>query len=405
MLALVAVLAQVTLASAPGVAQPTITAALARAVPGDTVRVPAGVWREPTLRVRVPLVLLGARGAILDGEGQRELVVLEAPGVTVQGFTFRNTGRAYHEDRAAVHVNEVGDCVVRGNRFEATFFAIYLQRTTGCTVVDNVIIGIPDGEAATGNAIHSWGSSNLAVRNNRIRGHRDGIYLEFTRHAEVRGNASERNLRYGLHFMYADSSTYADNAFVANGSGVAVMYSKVVAMHGNRFEHNRGATAYGLLLKEIADVTLRGNRFTDNTTGLLADGAERVAVEDNTFEANGWGVRLLGSTTGGHFTGNRFRGNSFDVATNGRTTSATFAANWWDGYRGYDLDRDGTGDLPHHPVRLFALMVERSEPAMLLQRSFFTRVLDAAERVLPVLTPKDVVDATPRMRPTPGGVR
>lgn len=405
MLALVAVLAQVTLASAPGVAQPTITAALARAVPGDTVRVPAGVWREPTLRVRVPLVLLGARGAILDGEGQRELVVLEAPGVTVQGFTFRNTGRAYHEDRAAVHVNEVGDCVVRGNRFEATFFAIYLQRTTGCTVADNVIIGIPEGEAATGNAIHSWGSSDLAVRNNRIRGHRDGIYLEFTRHAEVRGNASERNLRYGLHFMYADSSTYADNAFVANGSGVAVMYSKVVAMHGNRFEHNRGATAYGLLLKEIADVTLRGNRFTDNTTGLLADGAERVAVEDNTFEANGWGVRLLGSTTGGHFTGNRFRGNSFDVATNGRTTSATFAANWWDGYRGYDLDRDGTGDVPHHPVRLFALMVERSEPAMLLQRSFFTRVLDAAERVLPVLTPKDVVDATPRMRPTPGGVR
>ena len=65
-----------------------------------------------------------------------------------------------------------------------------------------------------------------------------------------------------------------------------------------------------------------------------------------------------------------------------------FTGNWWDHYRGYDLDRDGVGDVPYPPVRLFALVVEQSEPSLILLRSPFVDLLDAAERVMPVLTPE-----------------
>lgn len=375
----------------------TIAAALTAAPDGGTVRVTAGIWREPTLRLGRPVTLVGDRGAILDGEGVRELLVITAPRVTVRGLTFRNTGSSYHEDRAAVRVDSARNCVIEGNRFEATFFAIYLSRAEQCVVRGNVVAGRLGTETATGNAVHSWGSRDIRVEDNRLSGHRDGIYLEFTRHAVVRRNISEGNFRYGLHFMYSDSSTYEGNTFQGNGSGVAVMYSHVVRMAHNRFLENRGATAYGLLLKEIADVELLDNDFTGNTTGLLADGAERVRVADNRFTRNGWAVRLLASTSGGEFHGNQFAGNSFDVAVNARTVGARFSGNWWDSYRGWDLDHDGTGDVPHHPVRLFALLVERAQPALLLQRSLFVRVLDAAERVVPVLTPDQVVDSTPRM--------
>ena len=261
----------------------------------------------------------------------------------------------------------------------------------------NVVTGRPSTETATGNAIHSWGSRNLTIEDNRVSGHRDGIYLEFTRHAAVRRNVSERNFRYGLHFMYSDSSAYEGNRFQHNGSGVAVMYSHVVRMAQNHFLANRGATAYGLLLKEIADVTLIGNDFTGNTTGLLADGAERLEASGNHFTGNGWAVRLLASTSGGRFTDNHFAGNTFDVAVNARTVDAEFVGNWWDAYRGWDLDHDGTGDVPHHPVRLFALLVERAPAALMLQRALFVRVLDAAERVVPALTPAQVVDRAPRV--------
>jgi len=396
---------QGVLVVSPGGPYRTVASAVAAAPAGATVVVRAGVYREPVVVVGRPLTLRGAPGATIDGEGSHELIVINAPDVTIRGFTFRNTGYSYHEDRAAVHADSLATgCLIEGNRFEATFFAVYLARTESCRVRANVIVGTPGSESATGNGIHSWGSRNLLIEDNRISGHRDGLYFEFTRHATVRNNVSEGNFRYGLHFMYADSSAYRGNTFRANGSGVAVMYSRVVSMRKNTFRDNRGATAYGLLLKEIADVTLDGNTFSGNTTGLLADGADRVLVSGNRFTENGWAVRLLSSTTGGAFTGNAFRANSFDVSVNGRGSSATFDGNWWDGYRGWDLDRDGTGDVVHHPVRLFALLVERAQPALLLQRSLFVRILDAAERTLPVLTPTQVVDTKPLMA-SPAGLR
>jgi nitrous oxidase accessory protein len=97
------------------------------------------------------------------------------------------------------------------------------------------------------------------------------------------------------------------------------------------------------------------------------------------------------------FSRNNFVGNSFDVATNSRRSYSTFDGNYWDAYRGYDLDRDGVGDVPFRPVRLFSLIVERNEPSIVLLRSLLVTLLDAAERVVPVLTPETLVDERPSM--------
>jgi nitrous oxidase accessory protein len=97
------------------------------------------------------------------------------------------------------------------------------------------------------------------------------------------------------------------------------------------------------------------------------------------------------------FSRNRFLGNAFDVSTNSRSSSSRFSENYWGAYEGYDLDRDGYGDVPFRPVRLFALLVEQYPPAIILMRSAFVDVLDLAERVMPVLTPETLVDEHPLM--------
>jgi nitrous oxidase accessory protein len=403
MLAPLLLVMQATLLVGPGERHTTVTAAVAAAAAGDTVVVTAGRYAEPTIHIFRPITLLGRPGATLDGEGSHEIVLVEAPGVTISGLRFINTGTSYREDRAALRVAETSDCLVSGNRFEETFFAIYLQRTVDCVVEDNTIVGTPGREVVTGNGIHSWGSTGLVVRDNRASGHRDGIYFEFTTNAIVERNVSEGNRRYGMHFMFSDSSRYIDNTFRGNGSGVAVMYSKAVLLRGNRFEGSHGPASYGLLLKDVTDSRLEANQFIGNTAALVADGADRVEILGNTFRANGWAVRLLASTSGGHFLGNAFVGNTFSLVVNGRGTSASFEGNYWDDYQGWDLDRDGVGDIAHHPVRLFALLVGRGESALLLHRSLFVRLLDAAERAIPVLTPDDVLDHRPLMRPPAGG--
>jgi nitrous oxidase accessory protein len=76
-----------------------------------------------------------------------------------------------------------------------------------------------------------------------------------------------------------------------------------------------------------------------------------------------------------------------------------FAENYWDKYQGYDLNKDIIGDVPYHPLSLYAVIVEKNPPAMLLYQSFMISLLDKSEKVLPSLTPENFVDKTPRMLP------
>jgi nitrous oxidase accessory protein len=150
-------------------------------------------------------------------------------------------------------------------------------------------------------------------------------------------------------------------------------------------------------LKDISDSRLDANRFTNNTAGLHIEGGGRLTITRNRFTGNGWAVRLMANSPENRFEANVFTGNSFDFSTNSRATAAIVSGNWWDRYKGYDLDRDGRGDVAFRPVRLFSLLVASHPSSMILMRSGFVDLLDAAERALPVLTPETLVDAAPLM--------
>ena len=382
----------------PSGAVRTLTEALRLTANGGRIRVKAGVYREPTIVVDRPVAITGEIGAVLDGGGSHQIMTVTADDVTIRGLEFRNVATSYVEDRAAIKVQDATNCVIENNSIENAFFGIYLARVDRCRVANNRLHARAGRESASGNGIHLWTSTHITIEGNEVTGHRDGIYLEFVHESEVRDNVSEGNLRYGMHFMYSDDCRYVANTFRHNGSGVAVMYTKRVTMIDNRFEDNWGSAAYGLLLKEILEPTLRGNHFTRNTVGLLVDGVTRLDADRNEFSQNGWAVKLLASAQDGRFTHNNFTGNTFDVATNSRETTTSFSGNYWDDYTGYDLDRDGTGDVPHHPVRLFSFLVAENEPMLITLRSPFVALLDVAERVLPSLTPATLADGSPAMK-------
>ncbi|NJD18984.1 MAG: nitrous oxide reductase family maturation protein NosD [Gemmatimonadetes bacterium] len=379
----------------------SVAAAVASARPHDTVWVEPGVYAEGTVTVDRPLTLLGSPGAVLDGKGTSGLLLIVADSVTVEGLTFRDTGISFTEDRAAVKVDRARFCRIEANRFEMTFFGVYLANSGDCLVKDNVMVSRAETETKAGNGVHLWYSTRVTLTGNTIEGHRDGIYFEFVQDSRVEGNVSRGNLRYGLHFMFSDRCDYVGNTFEDNGAGVAVMYTKNVLMEGNDFRENRGTTSFGLLLKDITDSRILGNRFRDNSVGLHAEGANRVTVQGNDFVSNGWAVKVLANSDGSSFVGNNFVTNTFDVSTNSRRAYSSFEGNYWDRYKGYDRDRDGVGDVPFRPVRLFSLIVEQNQPALVLQRSLLVALLDLAEEVVPVLTPDNLLDERPALSPHP----
>ena len=376
----------------------SVRTAIAQAARGDTIRIQAGTYREGNILIDKPLTLVGEGEAVIDGNHEVEVLTVRADDVTVRDLTVANSGMSYVTDLAAIRVEGVRNCSIANNRVRDSFFGIYLAQVVACTVENNDVVGQAVSETSSGNAIHVWNADHLRIRNNHAQGHRDGIYLEFARACTIEGNVSERNLRYGLHFMFSEGNSYIRNTFRQSNAGVAVMYSKHVTMRENTFEDNWGAAAYGLLLKDISDSEVFGNRFIRNTTAIFAEGANRIAVDGNRFVRNGWAIRIMADSMGVVFAHNSFVGNTFEVTTNGTRSYNSFLENFWSDYRGYDLDRNGVGDVPHRPVRLFAVLVERYPQALILLRSPFLEMLDLAERVIPILTPRVLADYRPLMR-------
>jgi len=375
----------------------SIKSAVELAQPGDHILVEAGTYMESEIEITKPLTLEGVDRPTIDGEGVGNILIIRADSVTVKGFMIINTGRSYVRDYSAILLENSKDFLIEDNDLDNVYFGIYLAETDRGIIRGNRVESYDRREAASGNGIHLWSVRNPKISDNTVTGMRDGIYLEFAEGAEIFGNRSNGNNRYGLHFMFSDNSVYHNNIFRKNGAGVAVMYSENVDMTGNLFEHNWGASAYGLLIKDMQNSRIKNNRFYRNTVAIYSESSSNIEIHRNNFELNGYAVNIKSSSRNNNFTENNFIENSFDVTTDSPRNPNSFDGNFWSHYEGYDLDRDGIGDVPYRPVRLFSVITQRQPEALILLRSMLITLLDTAERIMPVLTPQTLVDEHPKM--------
>ena len=374
---------------------------IALAKDGDTLIVHGGLYKEGNIKIDKRIVFLGKDLPVLDGEKKHEVLSIHADSVVVDGFKVIRSAYATITDPCGIKVYNKSHVLIQNNVLDDNFFGIYLQNSQNCIIKNNTLKAYGKEEQKLGNGIHCWKSKDILIIANRIDGHRDGIYFEFVTNSVIWRNIANNNIRYGLHFMFSNDDAYITNVFKNNGAGVAVMFTKNVKMFNNYFEENWGDSAYGLLLKEISDSYIFNNRFARNTSGIYMEGTSRIKVEKNSFESNGWGMKIQASCMENEIVNNNFLKNTFDISTNGSLVLNTFNANYWDKYEGYDLDKDGMGDVPYHPLSLFAVLTENTPSAMLLYRSFMITLLDKSEKVLPSITPDNFVDNKPLMKSLP----
>lgn len=377
----------------------SIGKAVELAKPNDTIIVRKGIFRENGIQIDKPVTLIGESGAIIDcSNANTNGILVVSNNVTIDNLIIKNIGISYVSDNAAIKFQKTLNCKVSNITVENGFFGLYFAQSKYLSITNCRLIATRRTESNSGNGIHLWYCSNALIAENRVSNHRDGIYFEFVTNALIRGNECTKNLRYGLHFMFSDSCSYVDNFFAQNGAGVAVMYTKYVLMKNNRFENNWGPSSYGLLLKDIRDSYVYNNSFNRNTVGIFMEGSNRILFERNDFNRNGWALRITANCENNTFRKNNFINNTFEVVTNSMQSYNYFSFNYWSGYSGYDLNRDGIGDVPYIPITLFSIISESNPSILLLLRSFFVDILETAEKVFPSIVPKLLVDKSPSMR-------
>lgn len=377
----------------------SISQAIQHASDSDTIKVFSGIYKEGNIILIKRLCLIGIDKPVIDGEFKTEILTIKSSYVSVSGFVFKNSGYSSLNEHAGIRIVQSNHVCIEHNIFENNYYGIYLQYASNCIIRNNHIHALLHTEQESGNGIHCWKSDSLQIIHNDMSGHRDGIYFEFVTHSLIWRNIAHNNIRYGLHFMFSNENAFITNVFHNNGAGIAVMYSKKVSMLNNFYENNTGDAAYGMLLKEMTDCDIIGNYFKENTTAIFMDGISRNKILKNSFSNNGWGMRIQASCMDNRIENNNFIDNSFDVATNGNTVLNVFTNNYWDAYRGYDLNKDKIGDIPYRPLSIFSVIAEKTPSAMLLFQSIITTLIDRSEKMFPSLTPDTFIDNMPAMKP------
>jgi periplasmic copper-binding len=382
-----------------GKAFSSISAALHKAKAKDEILIYGKKIYKERLVIQKPITLKGVGTPIIDGGQRGDVIKVNADNVTIEGLQIQNSARSSQVDYCGVHVKDAQFVTVRNCVFRKNQFSVMFQNCKNGLIANNNISSNITYNPIMGNAVHCWKSDNMHITGNNIGHNRDGIYLEFVNNSHIDHNTVSGCARYGLHFMFSHFNVYSSNRFNHNQAGVAVMFAHNVEMINNTFEFNRGTSSYGLLIKELQYSTIKWNRFLDNTVGLLIDGGSDLNVHHNVIKNNGWGMRLISASTNDTIVHNNFLGNTFDMTTNVSYNRNNVNGNYWDKYEGYDLNKDGYGDVPFHPLSLFSMLAEQNENVLFFFHSFLMNLLDATEKVLPSITPDNYVDNYPHMNP------
>jgi nitrous oxidase accessory protein len=358
----------------------SISAVLERVSPGDTVRLIGTEYRE-NLVIDVPIVLIGVGMPVIRGGYEGNVVHVTAPGTVLEGLHISEASPRLTQDMACLLI-EADDVTVRDSVISEPLHGIYVKGGQRTLIVGNRIQGRVDlEESDRGNGIHLWNTSDNRIEENEVHVH---------------------DARYGLHYMYSNHNSFSDNLFESNVAGAALMYSEEILFSGNTFARCRGYRAYGILLQSMKDVTARSNLILDNSRGIFLNNSDDNLFDSNDVVDNDLAIQLNGGCDGNRFVANNFLDNLsellLDVSDLGTEWTDGTGGNHWSRYRGYDLARDGVGDVPFSIQNVFQVIEADVPEVRFYVLSPAAEILVAAERALPILKLGEAQDRLPLIR-------
>ena len=427
-----------------------IQARVDAASPGAVIAIEPGMYHGDLVVDRA--VTLEAEGHVMIvGSGQGSVISITGDGAVIRGVHVTGSGVGPVGGPAGIHI-EADHVTVEGVLVDDSYMGIAVYGSSNVRLLGNVIRGrvdaVIDGEGhamssdATamsevggsapmdsgsggmaghemstptlggrplrGDGITLWSSKDVLVRGNSIEHVRDGVFMSFGRNVIVDGNRVVDS-RYALHNMFGRDLFVVQNSFEDDLSGAVLMYGGPVLLLRNEITGSMSpATGFGVLLKDVAGVdavenVLLGNRIGMQIDGPAGDLEHETGVHGNTVALNQYGVSLYPSAHA-TFYRNSFVENTVQVVAQGDGVAGQNAwahegiGNYWSDYRGYDLDGEGLGDLPHHEggsletlvIRAPVLQALASGPAFSLLSAVEDRWVEHASIVddpLPLMEP------------------
>lgn len=368
---------------------------------GDTVFVQPGKY-EGNLLISKRVALVGIGKPVIRGYGIGSVITVTADRSTLMGLIIEHSGTMLIQEDAGILLKSSFNTLER-NELRDVLFGIYLLGSHNNTIRQNMVVGRNQLELGErGSGIHLWNSHRNTFSGNAISDTRDGFYVQNANGTLIEDNEVCR-VRYGLHYMYADSNVFLRNSFHDNVAGAAVMYSHGIIVRKNIFAHNRGFSSFGILFQDCTGMVVDSNIVADNVVGMFFEGTRKNIFHHNLISQNDVALEMFQNSTENIFTENNFIDNLSPMFLIGKRTETQWSlnqrGNYWSDYDGYDLDDDGIGDVPFKIQNVFHYLEGQYPNIRLYLYSPASQALAAASSAFPIMEVSQEKDVAPLMRP------
>ncbi|MDR9484234.1 MAG: nitrous oxide reductase family maturation protein NosD [Sediminimonas sp.] len=374
--------------------------AIAGADPGDVLLLAPGRHDGP-VTLSNPITLDGNGKAVIEGGGDGSVITVTGPDITVRGLEISGSGSDHQTIDSGVQLTKTARrAVIEDNRILGNLYGVDIHGANDSIVRGNTIVGRRDHRMNDrGNGVYVWNAPGAKVIGNDIRYGRDGIFVNTSRRNLFRGNLF-RDLRFAVHYMYANESEVSDNISIGNHLGYALMFSTGITATGNM---SLGDRDHGIMLNYANDVDLHGNLVRGGAEKCtFIYNAHRNLIARNRFEGCDIGIHFTAGSERNALTGNAFMGNRTQVKYVGTTDvewSLEGTGNYWSDHTAFDLDGDGIADSPFRPNDLMDHILWSQPAAALLLGAPAVQLIRWSQASFPATLPGGVVDSHPLTRP------
>jgi parallel beta-helix repeat protein len=262
---------------------------------GDSVYVFSGIYNESII-VNQTLNLIGEdrNDTVIDGGGSGVVVYVEAQGVSIGGFTVRNSGSDMWD--AGIEIHRSSNCVLYENNLTDNKFGIYLNSSNRNTI-----------------------NANSAYNNSGY-----GIYLRYSSRNFLTNNTAFDHFFGGIYLMDSNDNTVAGNIANDTGGAVSLLASERNIITGNSLTDN----VYGIHLDMSWEITVTNNTMLRNGIGIWGDEVKdwNTHTIDTSNSVNGRPARYWKDVIGGTVpqdTGQVILANCTDVIVENQNVSDT----------------------------------------------------------------------------------
>ena len=367
---------------------------------GSILRPPPGNYSGPVVMTK-PLIIEGGGQVTIDAGDRGTVFSLQADGAVLRGLRLTGSGDSHDTDDSCLDVRGHRN-VIESLVIDNCLFGIDLKQSSDSMLRNNRVSSKPRELGVRGDGLRLWYSDRNLIEGNEIVDSRDMVAW-YSHDNVFRRNVGKRS-RYSIHFMFANNNVVEDNSFYDNSVGVYFMYTEGGVVRNNLISHATGAAGMAIGFKEASNTLIEGNEVIYCAIGIGSDLSpfqpdSKIWVKNNRFAFNGIAVQFTSELGGNVLTDNIFEGNLTNVVQAGRGKAGLneWSGNFWDDYKGFDRDLNGTGDTPYE-LYAYADQIWIELPiARFFKTAPVLELLDFLERLAPFSSPElTLKDANPR---------